>query len=195
MIRRHAVVGFALGVAWGVAARIWMRMVSTSPEFSWDGTLTIIGGAGVVGLCFGVATGADRAGRSRWWRLCALPSILLLAGPGAVFAPALLLGGWSLAGRGPRWVRVVVGSLGLLSPPVLGYLLESTDPSVLVPRTTQIVLGAGLLGLAVAAGARGAFRRSMLPGGAVFDSGGNGGQAVPRAAHRLSRSRPVTGRP
>ncbi len=172
-----------------------MRLISTSPEFSWEGTLTIIGSAGLAGLCLGVVTGANRAGRSRWWRLAGLPVLLFFVSPGVVFAPAALFGGWSLAGRGRRWLRVTVGSLGLLGSLWLAYAFDDDGSSVIVPRATQIVVGAALLGLAVALGTRGVFRRSYIPGGAVFDSGGNGGQAVPRAAHRLSRSRPVTGRP
>jgi len=30
--------GFALGVAWGVAVRVWMPLISTEPEFSREGT-------------------------------------------------------------------------------------------------------------------------------------------------------------
>ena len=45
--------GLLLGVGWGIAARVWMRLVSTVPDFSWTGTLVIVGlaalaGAGVV---------------------------------------------------------------------------------------------------------------------------------------------------
>ena len=188
VIRRHAAVGLASGVAWGVAARIWMRLITSSPEFSWKGTLTIIGTAGLAGLCLGIVTGAGRAGRSRWWRLTAIPSLVLFMSPGLVFLPALLLGGWSFAGRGPLPLRRVVGGVGLLAPPGLAWLFVSTDLTVVSPGTAHILVGAAVLGLAMAFGGRGMFRRSDDPGTVVVDSDPNDRQHVPRAAHRLSRA-------
>ena len=35
-LRRGAIQGFA----WGVAARVWMRLIAEDPEFSWDGRST-----------------------------------------------------------------------------------------------------------------------------------------------------------
>ena len=47
---RYASLGFLLGFAWGVVARVWMRLITTAPEFSWVGTRGIIGTAGFAGL-------------------------------------------------------------------------------------------------------------------------------------------------
>ncbi|WP_411282970.1 hypothetical protein [Lapillicoccus sp.] len=188
VIRRHAAVGLSWGIAWGVAARIWMGLITSAPEFSWEGTLSIVGTAGLAGLCLGVVTGAGKAGRSRWWRLTAIPSLMLFMSPGLVFLPVLLLGGWSLAGRGPVSVTVLVGGVGLLAPSGLAWFLESTDPTVIAPRTAQILVGAAVLGLAMAFGGRGMFRRGDAPGTVVVDSDPNDRHHVPRAAHRLSRA-------
>ena len=42
-LARGAALGFALGAGWGVLARVWMRLITTDPEFSWAGTLMIVG--------------------------------------------------------------------------------------------------------------------------------------------------------
>jgi len=191
VIRRHAASGIAFGILWGAAARIWMRLISQSPEFSWEGTMSIIVMAGLAGLLLGLVTGVARAGRSRWWRLVGIPSLVLFAGPGIVFVPALFLGGWSLSGRGPRWLRAAVGAVGLAGTPALTWYLENSAETVIVPRTLPIVVGASLLGIVLALGSRGVFRRNGVPGGPVVDSAHLDRQAVPRAAHQLSRARLV----
>ena len=63
---RAAALGALSGAGWGVLARIWMRLISTDPEFSWTGTLLIIGFAALLGGGVGLAAGARLAGRSRW---------------------------------------------------------------------------------------------------------------------------------
>ena len=34
--------GAGLGLAWGIVARIWMRLIATTPEFSIPGTAAIL---------------------------------------------------------------------------------------------------------------------------------------------------------
>ena len=68
-VPRAAAAGLALGGGWGVAARIWMRLITTDPEFTWSGTGFILGATGIGGLALGLMYGVRRAGRSRWWRL------------------------------------------------------------------------------------------------------------------------------
>jgi len=113
---RYASAGLLLGVGWGVAARIWMRLISTSPEFSWGGTLSILLGAGIVGLALGVVHAARVRGRTGWWRLLYLLVPLLFAGAGLPLLPAVVLGGWGL--RRGRFGRIVAG-LAILSAPVI----------------------------------------------------------------------------
>lgn len=91
---RATLLGGGLGLAWGVAARVWMRLISTAPEFSWAGTLGIIGLSGIFGAGVGAAAAARRAsGWRRWMRLAFLPGMVLFAGQGMPFLPALLIGG------------------------------------------------------------------------------------------------------
>lgn len=76
-----ALSGAALGLAWGVAARLWMRLISGSPEFSLHGTGVILGASAVVGTCVGLARALRHRDRSRraW-----LPRALAVAGFGAL---------------------------------------------------------------------------------------------------------------
>lgn len=104
-IPRAAFVGLGLGLVWGIVARVWMRLISTDPEFSWSGTGMILGATAVGGLVLGLLYGVRRAGRTRWWRLLAVVWLFILAGAGMPFLPAFLLGG--LIWRRPNWARAV----------------------------------------------------------------------------------------
>ena len=59
-------IGFVGGVAWGVVARLWMRWISTKPEFTWSGTLGIVFFFGIFGMAQTNARASRRKDRSRW---------------------------------------------------------------------------------------------------------------------------------
>lgn len=128
--------GCALGAGWGVLARIWMRLVSTAPEFSWAGTLLIIGFAALAGGLLGLVHAARRHGRRVWWRLVAVPGLVLFLGQGLVLLPALLLGGWAWASPRPPVLRAAA-ALPLLAVPILLWQsLPRIDQLQLSPVTT-----------------------------------------------------------
>ncbi len=112
---RYALLGFLLGVSWGVVARVWMRLISTSPDFSWAGTLGILIAFGIVGLALGVVYAARRREASGWWRLLYLLVPVPFAGAGLPLLPAVVVGGWAL-GRGR--LGGIVALLAVLSAPV-----------------------------------------------------------------------------
>ena len=58
-ILRGALVGAGLGVVWGVGVRVFMRLVSDNPSFSWVGTLFILGLAALLGGLFLAMVGRD----------------------------------------------------------------------------------------------------------------------------------------
>ena len=118
---RYAATGLLLGVAWAVAARVWMRLISTEPSFTWAGTLIILAMAGVAGLLLGLVHAARQRGRSRWWRLLALPLLMIFGGAGLPLLPAVAVGGWGMF-RGP--VARLVALAAMLSAPVI--LLATT---------------------------------------------------------------------
>jgi hypothetical protein len=109
---RPAAAGLGLGVCWGIVARVWMRLISTDPEFSWAGTGMILAVTGVSGLVLGILSGVRRAGRSRWWRVLAVLCLPVFGGPGFVFLPAFVLGGLLYVNR--RWARIAgLAGIGL----------------------------------------------------------------------------------
>jgi hypothetical protein len=125
-IPRAALAGLGLGLAWGIAARVWMRLISTDPEFSWSGTGGILGATAVGGLVLGILYGVRRAGRSRWWRLLAVVWLAILAGPGLPFLPAFLLGGLLWIHR--SWARVVGVGAVLAGEAVLWLVTREAIP-------------------------------------------------------------------
>jgi len=56
--------GAGLGLVWGIVARIWMRLISTKPEFTISGTAAIL----VIAMVFGAFVGFAFAARRRGWR-------------------------------------------------------------------------------------------------------------------------------
>ena len=135
---RSVAAGLAAGVVWGVVARGFMRLLTTDPAFSWSGTLFILGLSAVAGLAWGLVRGARRTGRSPWWRLAALPMLLLFFGPGIVLLPGAL--GVAAVLRGGPVLRV------------LGALLASLTPIAVVMEASGTPTGRELAGLAVMLG-------------------------------------------
>ena len=123
---RAAALGAAAGAGWGVLARIWMRLISSDPEFSWTGTLAIIGLAALLGCGVCLVAASSRAGRSLWWTLAVVPGVALFLGPGMLLAPCFLIGSLTFARRG-RIFRTV-GWAGLLVSIVGSALLVPRGP-------------------------------------------------------------------
>jgi hypothetical protein len=152
---RAALTGFGLGAAWGVAARAWMRLLSTSPEFSWLGTLLIIGVSGIFGAGVGVAAVARYSrGWRRWLRLAFLPGMVLFAGQGIPFLPAVLVGGPLLRRR--SIVAKAVAWVAIVGPAVLLWLDlrfdELTFTSAPLRVQVALLVGMPVLGAALAWG-------------------------------------------
>jgi hypothetical protein len=148
--------GLALGAGWGVLVRVYMRLVSTAPSFSWSGTLFIIGVAALAGAALGVVQAARVRRARRWWRAAALGALPLFAGPGMLLLPALVVGGWAWSGRGPVLLRVVA-VLPLLAVPLEVWQgLEPIDRLLLSPVT--VFGGFWLLSLTLAAAGAVVFR-------------------------------------
>jgi hypothetical protein len=94
--------------------RLWMRFVSTDPEFTWSGTGFILGAALLAGLGLGTAYAFSRKARRGWWRLFGLPVILLGGGAGAIMLPGLLLGGLAFGCRNwPKTVRIALAFVAI----------------------------------------------------------------------------------
>lgn len=122
---RLMLIGAGAGMAWGVLLRLWMRLVSTDPEFTWTGTGMILGFATLAGALLGVAAARRRLGRRGWWRLNGLAILGLGLGAGIVMLPSVLLGGLAL-GRTTwnRWARMALAAAAV-AVQVLVFTQES----------------------------------------------------------------------
>jgi hypothetical protein len=148
-------------VLWGVAARVFMRLVSTDPSFTWAGTLFIVGLAGLLGAGLGTVAAAGAVGARRWWRLAVLPGLMLLAGPGLPFVPAFAVGGLAFSRRhvGLR----VLGGVAIVVPVVALWWATRLDEETMLGLPTYLqvrgVVGFTLLSVALAAGSSVLWRR------------------------------------
>ncbi len=105
-LRRWMPIGALAGFAVAVIARLWMRWISTDPEFSWPGTIGILTGFTVFGGMQAGAAAYRRRERSR--RRTTLVRVVsgalsmgIFGAAGAVMFPTVLFGG--LAVWRPDW--------------------------------------------------------------------------------------------
>ena len=128
------VVAFAAGGAvWGVVARSWMRLITEEPEFTWSGTLFIVGLFTIAATVQGCALAVRRRRWPRWAQapvrvLAGAVALLLGAGAGMIMLPTLVCGPLAI-GRTTwrRGVRVGLAAIAganaiVLLPMLLGEL-------------------------------------------------------------------------
>jgi len=134
--------GAGLGLVWGIAARIWMRLVSTKPEFTITGTAAIL----LVAMIFGAFVGFAFAARRRGWRGWGhyLPRVLVVA----FFVP---FGGF---GGAPLMFTVLLATLAVTHTAMVGLwvaaalailLVVGTD--IGVPPIIAVIASAGAVAL------------------------------------------------
>ena len=141
MTLRASAVGMVAGFVWGVVARGFMRLMSVSPEFTWSGTLYIVGTASVVGGLVAVVRQQRLSGRSRWWRLLGLPFVLLFAAAGVLLAPGVV-GVVMLLDR-RRWLRLPGAALVGLT--LWGVVVEDLGLSMSVRQWLGVAVMTGCL--------------------------------------------------
>ena len=116
--------GVAGGLVWGILARLWMRLISTDPEFTWSGTIMIL----IVTTLFGLGVGGAAAGRRsprRWVRrvtrvLGAMSLVFLSLAAGMILVASVVPATLALSQR--RWwkpVRLALLGLSLLPAKVV----------------------------------------------------------------------------
>ena len=153
MLLRHLLAGLALGGLTGGVARGFMALLTQDPEFTWSGTSLIVLLFGVAGLSFAAAYDLKQRHRSRWWKVVALPSVMICLGQGLLLVPGYV--GFALA-RSPRRLPRIIGHLVLLAFAGLVIVpLRSSDDPVTLRTLAGVVLMFGVCA-AVAAAARAA---------------------------------------
>ncbi len=158
---RGALAGLGLGLLWGVAARIYMRLLAENPSFSWVGTLFILGLAALLGTGLGLVHCAQSTGRRRWWLLALFPGVLLFAGQGMPFIPAFVVGGLLFSQR--HWALRALGAAGVAGGVVLLWSILRLDEETMLSAPPELVaralVGFAVLSLGIAAGSSVLYRR------------------------------------
>jgi hypothetical protein len=139
--------GGALGLFWGISARLWMRLISDEPEFSWGGTLLIVLGFMFLGALAGW-TRVVRSAGGQGWRLVVLRTTTCLAAvPLATGAGALLVVGVvlpaALAFGQRRWwpaSRLVLGLLAAAGTIGVSTVFVTERPLLLAPVSVSLFL-------------------------------------------------------
>ncbi len=121
--------GAGLGLAWGIVARIWMRLIATNPEFSVPGTAAILLITTLFGACVGWAFAARRRGWPRWQHY--LPRSLVVI----CFLP------FGIAGGLPLMLTVLLLTLALTHTAVIGLWVLALL-AILIVVATDIELPA-----------------------------------------------------
>ena len=186
VLPRAAALGASAGAGWGVLARIWMRLISTDPGFSWSGTLLIVGLAALLGAGVGTLAQAVRAGRSRWWSLAVVPGLLIFFSPGMLLAPSFLVGALAYARRGRLlrglgWTVIALTAVGGVL-----MVLFVPDPGGETTVAQDVVFGVGLTLMAVSMAWAGShlWRPRVAASAATRPASGVPGSGVPSAAVR-----------
>ena len=128
-----------------------MALLTEDPQFTWEGTAFILGVFGVAGLALAATYDARLRRRARWWKLLALPAVIVGAGPGALMVPGIV--GMALAASRRRWTRVL-GALVIVGFAVLVAYLTATSTDPFTVRTAAGLAVMFAVCAAVAAGLR-----------------------------------------
>jgi hypothetical protein len=129
--------GFLVGgLVWGVVARLWMRLITTESEFTWSGSLFIVGAFTIAATAQGVALAARRRRWPRWAQgiirsLALVLALPLGAGAGIVMLPALVTGSIALGRTNWRWGwRVAFAAVAAVNTVILLRLFATELPWV-----------------------------------------------------------------
>ena len=115
--------GLLGGLTVGVIARAWMRLISDDPQFTWSGTIFIVGGFAVFGFTQSVVAIARRRARRRWTltivRVIGTIGLMpLFIGAGALMLPTVVAGGLAKArvewNNIARWIALAVATVPVL---------------------------------------------------------------------------------
>jgi hypothetical protein len=119
-------VGTATGLAVGIIARLWMRWISTDPEFTWAGTIAIVMSFTVFALAQSTvavvrARPMDRRAVTAVRATAALLSAGLFGAAGAVMLPTVLFGSLA-AWRSDRGV-ILRSVFAVLAVPSIAFVI------------------------------------------------------------------------
>jgi hypothetical protein len=115
--------GLSGGLILGIIARAWMRLISDDPQFTWSGTIFIVGGFTVFGFTQSVVAVVRRHTRRRWMltivRVIGTIGLLpLFVGAGALMLPTVVAGGLAKSrvewNNIARWICLALATIPVL---------------------------------------------------------------------------------
>ena len=133
--RPHLIIpaGFLGGFLGGIIARSWMRWISTDPDFSWSGTLSIVIVFTLFGAVQSTIYAVGRKPRRKWilisFRILGVIfSLPLFAAAGSIMFPTVLTISFAKWCKNCKsWFRVLLTLIGLSSWGLAIYLLIIKD--------------------------------------------------------------------
>ncbi len=119
---RTLTTGLLGGLALGIIARAWMRLIAEDPAFTWSGTIFIVIGFTIFGFTQSIVAIARRRARRRWalttTRAIGTVGLLpLFVAAGSVMLPTIVSGGFAYAR--PDWRRARWGCVVVAAGPVV----------------------------------------------------------------------------
>jgi hypothetical protein len=136
---RLATLAFGLlgGCALGVVARVWMRVISDDPEFTWSGTIFIVGGFTIFGFGQSLAAVARRRNPRRWMLtivrvIAAITMMPLFFAAGGIMFPTVIGGALArFRGQWPFAARFVSSLIATAPVVIVGkQIVDSFDWSL-----------------------------------------------------------------
>lgn len=148
--------GALAGLALGIIARLWMRWISTDPEFSWSGTIFIVLAFVIFGsvhsLSYFAKEGSWSLGRVRLIRAFTIAfSLPLFSAAGSAMLPTVITGSLAMWRTDWwRWLRILLGILSLIIPAItirrfgddFGWGIATLGRTLLFMLIYVIVIGA-----------------------------------------------------
>ena len=122
-------VGLFGGLALGVLARAWMRLIAEDPDFSWSGTIFIVIAFTIFGVTQSIAAIVRRRARRRWTLTIArlfggIGLMPLFVGAGSLMLPTVVGAGLARSRTDwRRWLRAVCAVLAAGPIVVVGWQL------------------------------------------------------------------------
>lgn len=134
--------GAGLGLVWGIAARLWMRLITTTPEFSVPGTAGILLITTVFGAWAGLAFVARRRGWRGWGHYGPRSLAVIF------FIP------FGIAGGLPLMLTVLMATLGITQRALVGLwvlaglvMLVAVGTDIVIPTIVTVSAPAGAIAL------------------------------------------------
>jgi hypothetical protein len=157
------------GALFGVVLRLWMRFVSTEPEFSWSGSVYIVGVFAILGLMAGLVGMARSRGGKGLLGTRIAGSVLALGcfmAAGAAMFPTIVPA--SLGVARTDWPRALRGGLIIFGATVAVLVVMSIDGLPLGHRLVALAMYLPLCAFEIIMVSR--ILEPSLPAGSVRDA-------------------------